>query len=202
MKIKICGLRDNFLEVAALKPDFLGLIFYEKSPRFVPQNVDNQLKQKTFGSQKVGVFVNESEDKILKIIKEFNLDFVQLHGNETPDFCEKIREKIPVIKAFGVSSKEDLYAAQKYYQSVDYLLFDTKTSGFGGSGRKFDWSILNEEKIQKPFLLSGGIDLDVLDEIKTLKIKNLVGVDLNSRFEISPTLKDIEKLQKAIKILQ
>lgn len=202
MKIKICGLRDNFLEVAALKPDFLGLIFYEKSPRFVPQNVDNQLKQKTFGSQKVGVFVNESEEKILKIIKEFNLDFVQLHGNETPDFCEKIREKIPVIKAFGVSSKEDLLAAQKYYQSVDYLLFDTKTSGFGGSGRKFDWSILNEEEIQKPFLLSGGIDLDVLDEIKTLKIKNLVGVDLNSRFEISPTLKDIEKLQKAIKILQ
>ncbi len=202
MKIKICGLRDNFLEVAALKPDFLGLIFYEKSPRFVPQNVDNQLKQKTFGSQKVGVFVNESEEKILKIIKEFNLDFVQLHGNETPDFCEKIREKIPVIKAFGVSSKEDLYAAQKYYQSVDYLLFDTKTSGFGGSGRKFDWSILNEEEIQKPFLLSGGIDLDVLDEIKTLKIKNLVGVDLNSRFEILPTLKDIEKLQKAIKILQ
>ena len=202
MKIKICGLRDNFLEVAALKPDFLGLIFYEKSPRFVPQNVDNQLKQKTFGSQKVGVFVNESEDKILKIIKEFNLDFVQLHGNETPDFCEKIREKIPVIKAFGVSSKEDLLAAPKYYQSVDYLLFDTKTSGFGGSGRKFDWSILNEEEIQKPFLLSGGIDLDVLDEIKTLKIKNLVGVDLNSRFEISPTLKDIEKLQKAIKILQ
>ncbi|MBR6277581.1 MAG: phosphoribosylanthranilate isomerase [Bacteroidales bacterium] len=202
MKIKICGLRDNFLEVAALKPDFLGLIFYEKSPRFVPQNVDNQLKQKTFGSQKVGVFVNESEEKILKIIKEFNLDFVQLHGNETPDFCEKIREKIPVIKAFGVSSKEDLFAAQKYYQSVDYLLFDTKTSGFGGSGRKFDWSILNEEEIQKPFLLSGGIDLDVLDEIKTLKIKNLVGVDLNSRFEISPTLKDIEKLQKAIKILQ
>jgi len=202
MKIKICGLRDNFLEVAALKPDFLGLIFYEKSPRFVPQNVDNQLKQKTFGSQKVGVFVNESEEKILKIIKEFNLDFVQLHGNETPDFCEKIREKIPVIKAFGVSSKEDLLAAQKYYQSVDYLLFDTKTSGFGGSGRKFDWSILNEEEIQKPFLLSGGIDLDVLDEIKTLKIKNLVGVDLNSRFEILPTLKDIEKLQKAIKILQ
>ncbi|MBQ5404224.1 MAG: phosphoribosylanthranilate isomerase [Bacteroidales bacterium] len=202
MKIKICGLRDNFLEVAALKPDFLGLIFYEKSPRFVPQNVDNQLKQKTFGSQKVGVFVNESEEKILKIIKEFNLDFVQLHGNETPDFCEKIREKIPVIKAFGVSLKEDLLAAQKYYQSVDYLLFDTKTSGFGGSGRKFDWSILNEEEIQKPFLLSGGIDLDVLDEIKALKIKNLVGVDLNSRFEISPTLKDIEKLQKAIKILQ
>lgn len=185
-----------------MKPDFLGLIFYEKSPRFVPQNVDNQLKQKTFGSQKVGVFVNESEEKILEIIKEFNLDFVQLHGSETPDFCEKIREKIPVIKAFGISSKEDLFAAKKYYQSVDYLLFDTKTSGFGGSGRKFAWSVLREEEIQKPFLLSGGIDLDGLDEIKTLKIKNLVGVDLNSRFEISPTLKDIESLQKAIKILR
>ena len=190
------------MEVAALKPDFLGLIFYEKSPRFVPQNVDNQLKQKTFGSQKVGVFVNESEEKILKIIKEFNLDFVQLHGSETPDFCEKIRKKIPVIKAFGISSKADLFAAKKYYQSVDYLLFDTKTSGFGGSGRKFDWSVLREEEIQKPFLLSGGIDLYGLDEIKTLKIKNLVGVDLNSRFEISPALKDIESLQKAIKILR
>lgn len=202
MLVKVCGLRDNFSEVASLKPDFLGMIFYEKSPRFVENSGSEVLRQKVSGAKKVGVFVNADEDYIFQKVKEYNLDFVQLHGGETAEFCEKIRQKIPVIKAFGISSAEDLAAAENYAEKVDFLLFDTKTLGFGGSGVKFDWEVLQKGKIRQKFFLSGGISLEDLAEIKALKINNLAGVDLNSRFELSPAKKDIEKLQQAINFLR
>ena len=202
MLIKVCGLRDNFQEVAALKPDFAGMIFYEKSPRFVGKNDSEILKQKILGVKKVGVFVNASENYIFDSVLKYNLDFVQLHGGETVDFCEKIRQKVPVIKAFGILSEEDLVAAQNYAQTVDYLLFDTKTKGYGGSGQKFDWKMLGNIVFKKKFFLSGGISLEDLAEIKDLKINDLAGVDLNSRFELSPAKKDIEKLQQAINFLR
>ena len=202
MLIKVCGLRDNFQEVTALKPDFAGMIFYEKSPRSVGLNDGGILRQKVPNVKKVGVFVNASEDYIFDNVLKYNLDFVQLHGGETAAFCEKIRQKVPVIKAFGISSKEDLAIAQNYAQKVDYLLFDTKTKGYGGSGVKFDWEILKDVVFETPFFLSGGISLESLPEIKALKINNLAGVDLNSRFELSPAKKDIEKLQQAINFLR
>ncbi|MBR4676556.1 MAG: phosphoribosylanthranilate isomerase [Bacteroidales bacterium] len=202
MLIKVCGLRDNFQEVTALKPDFAGMIFYEKSPRYVGLNDGGILRQKVPNVKKVGVFVNASEDYIFDNVLKYNLDFVQLHGGETAAFCEKIRQKVPVIKAFGISSKEDLAIAQNYAQKVDYLLFDTKTKGYGGSGVKFDWEILKDVVFETPFFLSGGISLESLPEIKALKINNLAGVDLNSRFELSPAKKDIEKLQQAINFLR
>lgn len=202
MLIKVCGLRDNFQEVAALNPDFAGMIFYEKSPRFVGKNDSEILKQKILGVKKVGVFVNASENYIFDNVLKYNLDFVQLHGGETVDFCEKIRQKVPVIKAFGILSEEDLVAAQNYAQTVDYLLFDTKTKGYGGSGQKFDWKMLGNIVFKKKFFLSGGISLEDLAEIKALKINDLAGVDLNSRFELSPAKKDIEKLQQAINFLR
>lgn len=202
MLVKVCGLRDNFSEVASLKPDFLGMIFYEKSPRFVGKNDSEILKQKILGVKKVGVFVNASENYIFDSVLKYNLDFVQLHGGETVDFCEKIRQKVPVIKAFGILSEEDLVAAQNYAQTVDYLLFDTKTKGYGGSGQKFDWKMLGNIVFKKKFFLSGGISLEDLAEIKALKINDLAGVDLNSRFELSPAKKDIEKLQQAINFLR
>jgi len=202
MLIKVCGLRDNFQEVAALNPDFAGMIFYEKSPRFVGKNDSEILKQKILGVKKVGVFVNASENYIFDSVLKYNLDFVQLHGGETVDFCEKIRQKVPVIKAFGILSEEDLVAAQNYAQTVDYLLFDTKTKGYGGSGQKFDWKMLGNIVFKKKFFLSGGISLEDLAEIKALKINDLAGVDLNSRFELSPAKKDIEKLQQAINFLR
>ena len=202
MLIKVCGLRDNFQEVAALKPDFAGMIFYEKSPRFVGKNDSEILKQKILGVKKVGVFVNASENYIFDSVLKYNLDFVQLHGGETVDFCEKIRQKVPVIKAFGILSEEDLVAAQNYAQTVDYLLFDTKTKGYGGSGQKFDWKMLGNIVFKKKFFLSGGISLEDLAEIKALKINDLAGVDLNSRFELSPAKKDIEILQQAINFLR
>jgi phosphoribosylanthranilate isomerase len=202
MFIKICGLRDNFQEVLALNPDFAGLIFYEKSPRYAAESNIAALKQKYNGVRKTGVFVNENYDKISEIIAEYNLDFVQLHGSETPEFCAKMREKVPVIKAFGISSKADLLAVQNYVQCVDYLLFDTKTKGYGGSGLKFDWEMLEDIVFEKQFFLSGGISLEDLEVVKKMKIRNLAGVDLNSRFEDAPGVKNIEKLQQAINILR
>ncbi|MBR6179092.1 MAG: phosphoribosylanthranilate isomerase [Bacteroidales bacterium] len=202
MLIKICGLRDNYADVVALKPDFAGLIFYQKSPRFVELSQAPVLKQKLHDVNKVGVFVNADKDYILDKVSEYNLDLVQLHGNESPDFCADIRKCLPVIKAFGIASESDLQSAEKYAQYVDYLLFDTKTKGYGGSGVKFDWHMLQNVNISQKFLLSGGISLDDLDDIKALKINNLVGVDLNSRFEDAPGLKNIEKLKQALNILR
>ncbi|MBR4214659.1 MAG: phosphoribosylanthranilate isomerase [Bacteroidales bacterium] len=202
MLIKICGLRDNFSDVAALNPDFAGLIFYPKSPRFVESIHDERLKPKLAGVKKVGVFVNADTNYILCKVSEYHLDLVQLHGNESSDFCAEIRRIVPVVKAFGISSESDLQTADEYSQYVDYLLFDTKTKGYGGSGVKFDWQILHNAGIKQKFLLSGGISLDDLEDIKALRINNLVGVDLNSRFEDAPGLKNIEKLQQALNILR
>ncbi len=202
MLIKICGLRDNYADVVALKPDFAGLIFYQKSPRFVELSQEPVLKQKLTDVKKVGVFVNADKDYILDKVSEYNLDLVQLHGNESPELCAEIRKSLLVIKAFGISSESDLQSAEKYAQYVDYLLFDTKTKGYGGSGVKFDWHMLQNVNISQKFLLSGGISLDDLEYIKALKINNLVGVDLNSCFEDTPGLKNIEKLKQALNILR
>ena len=202
MKVKVCGLRDNFLEVVGLQPDFAGLIFYEKSSRFVEKNQSLEVKAKLASVQKVGVFVNAEKDYIFKKIQEYNLDLVQLHGFETPEFCAAVRQKIPVIKAFGINSQNDFNRLESYLNSVDFFLFDTKTLSYGGSGEKFNWDCLKNVSISKPFFLSGGISLDDISIVKILKINNLIGVDLNSRFEISPTFKDIEKLRKAINLLK
>lgn len=202
MLVKVCGLRDNINEVLALNPDFAGLIFYPKSPRYVAKSQDVDLKQKLNGINKVGVFVNEDYNTIVTLIDEYNLDYVQLHGNESIDFCKQMRKIIPVIKAFGVSSAVDVESVNQYAEYVDYLLLDTKTASYGGSGIKFDWNILSTVKIGQKFLLSGGISLVDIPTIKNLNINNLVGVDLNSKFEISPTLKNIEQLTQAINILR
>ena len=202
MLIKICGLRDNFADVVALIPNFAGLIFYQKSPRFVELSQEPVLKQKLTDVKKVGVFVNADKDYILGRVSEYNLDLVQLHGNESPELCAEIRKSLPVIKAFGISSESDLQSAEQYAQYVDYLLFDTKTKGYGGSGVKFDWQMLQNVNISQKILLSGGISLDDLEDIKALKINKLVGVDLNSRFEDAPGLKNIEKLKQAFNILK
>lgn len=197
MKVKICGLRDNFEEVLELKPDFVGLIFYPKSPRYVGESQNDALKRKlTSTTKKVGVFVNADYETIVRTADEYHLDAVQLHGGESPQLCEMLRRDFVVIKAFSIATAEDLQRVEAYEGVVDYFLFDTKTVGYGGSGKKFDWQILQSAKINTPFLLSGGISLDDVSIIKNLKINNFVGVDLNSKFETAPALKDIEKLSK------
>ena len=189
-------------EVLSLNPDLAGMIFYPKSPRYVCNNQDVDLKQKLNNTKKVGVFVNEDYNRIIEMVNIYNLDYVQLHGNESVDFCKQIRAQVPVIKAFGISTKEDFDKIGEYAQNVDYLLFDTKTSSYGGSGQQFDWNMLQEVNIPQKFFLSGGISLNSLNIIKDLKINNLVGVDLNSKFEDAPALKNIEKLKQALNILR
>lgn len=189
-------------EVLDLKPDFAGMIFYPKSPRYVGNNQSVDLKQKLSDTKKVGVFVNEDYNRIIQMVDIYNLDYVQLHGNESVDFCKQICAKVPVIKAFGISTKADFDKIGNYAQNVDYLLFDTKTASYGGSGQQFDWNMLQEVDIPQKFLLSGGISLESLNIIKDLKINNLVGVDLNSKFEDAPTLKNIEKLKQALNIIR
>ena len=152
--------------------------------------------------EKTAVFVNESAEIIDQLIDTYNFDTVQLHGNETPEFCNHFKRKITVIKAFGVDQDFDFERLNLYIGSVDYFLFDTKTDKHGGSGLTFDWSLLDKYKLDVPFFLSGGLSLDNLSEVKSISHPQFYGVDLNSRFEIEPGLKDIDKLNNAFELLR
>lgn len=201
MRIKVCGIKfeDNARAIEAISPDLMGFIFYPKSARYVGDEASLELFQNTNKSiKKVGVFVNEEPSFILEIVSKYGLDYVQLHGDETVETCFKLRKKIPVIKAFGVNQNFDFSTLNAYHDAADIFLFDTKTDGYGGSGKKFSWDLLNQYTLDIPFLLSGGIDEFAAEEIKTLKLPQLLGVDLNSRFEISSGLKDIPKLNSFI----
>ncbi|MGZ3778549.1 MAG: phosphoribosylanthranilate isomerase [Mucilaginibacter sp.] len=200
MEIKVCGLKyqSNISEVAMLQPGYMGFICYPQSPRFmanapfidVPENIT-----------KTGVFVNESADKINELIDRYSFDAIQLHGNENPEFSESFMDKVVVIKAFGIDKDFDFEKLQLYEVSVDYFLFDTKTEKHGGSGQTFDWSMLDRYKMDMPFFLSGGLSLENLEEVKAIDHPQFYGVDLNSKFEIEPGRKDINKLKKAFEIL-
>lgn len=199
LKIKVCGMRENqnILDLAALKPDFMGFIFYNKSPRnvLIFKNSKEILNlPKTI--KKTGVFVDETFENILEYVSEFNLDFVQLHGSESPDFCQKIKSKgIGVIKAFGIDKTFSFKQTVKYEKSVDFFLFDTKGKEHGGNGFKFDWSILKNYNQKIPFLLAGGIAIENIEDLIELKELNIAGLDVNSKFEIIPGLKDISNLK-------
>lgn len=200
--IKICGMRNtqNILDLADLKPDFIGFIFYEKSKRYVGNTLDiNILGQIPESLKKVAVFVDENLEKVEEIMQNYNFDYAQLHGNESVDFCEKLKEKaIKIIKAFSIDEKFDFANTKKYENIADLFLFDTLTPEKGGSGKTFDWEILKNYTRNTPFLLAGGIDEYNFDKAKNLKHEQLFGLDLNSKFEIEPGLKDIEKLKKVI----
>lgn len=200
--IKVCGMRDsaNIQELAVLKPDLIGFIFYEKSKRYAANHLDiNILNQIPVTIKKVGVFVNESEENILKIIEKYKLDFVQLHGEEPVEFCKKLQlNNIKIIKAFSIDEQFDFEEVKSFNGFADYFLFDTKTQLKGGSGQTFDWSVLEKYHGPTPFLLAGGIDETNFEKAKNIKNKYLLGLDLNSKFEIEPGLKDIEKLKSTL----
>ncbi len=202
MIVKVCGMRDpqNVGDVASLEGlGMMGFIFYARSPRFVGDSVPPTPK----GIKRVGVFVNASTEEMLESVESHSLDVVQLHGGESPSQCKELRGRgIEVIKAISVANREDIALAAEYEQSVDYLLFDTKCKEYGGSGVRFDWSILDEYSGKTPFLLSGGLDESVADDIAQLSHSAFAGVDLNSRFEISPALKDVDRLRKFIEKLE
>lgn len=193
----------NIAEVKALKPDFLGLIFYPKSSRFVGEEPTEAQAANLAPTKKVGVFVNNTEEYILEKIEKFHLDLVQLHGAETPELCKSLTEKgISVIKAFSITDAADLENVSQYDGYTTYNLLDTKTPKVGGSGMKFDWNILGHYTSKTPFLLSGGLDIDDVEAIKALQHPALAGVDLNSKFEVAPALKDAQKLEQFFKQLR
>jgi phosphoribosylanthranilate isomerase len=202
MKIKICGMKEaqNIQEVAKLNPDLMGFIFYEKSARYVDAKILADAVQTLPSSiSKVGVFVDEELEKVLDLCNSFGLKYAQLHGKETPEYCEKIKAGgISVIKVFHMDKTFDLSQVEAYENYSEVFLFDTKTKGYGGSGKHFDWSLLNQYTLDTPFLLSGGISTEDLTTIKALNIPKLMGIDVNSRVEISPGNKDVNKVKELI----
>lgn len=203
MKIKICGLKnqENILSLSRLNLDMMGFIFYAGSPRFVGGDVDSTILQSLPRSiERVGVFVDEKINVVLKNVNIFHLSLVQLHGNESVIYCKKIADKmISVIKAFSIDDQFDFDQLKSYQQVCDYFLFDTKGKNKGGNGISFDWEILNCYKLNTPFLLSGGIGIDNIETALKLSHPQLKGFDINSRIETEPGLKSIEETEKLIK---
>jgi phosphoribosylanthranilate isomerase len=193
MKLKICGMKfpENILKVGALLPDFMGFIFWEKSSRYF----DGEIPRLPKYIKKVGVFVDESIENIQSKIEKYNLDCIQLHGTESVEFCQKLKEiPIEIIKVFSIKDNFDFEILREFESVCDYFLFDTKGELPGGNGATFDWNLLKKYPSNKPFFLSGGIGIE---EIKLLKIMNLpvYGIDVNSKFETEPGLKNIELLK-------
>lgn len=200
LRLKVCGLRDNITEVAALGPDYAGFIFYPKSPRYVGDNFE--MPELPESLKKVGVFVNESMDKVSTYVKTYQLDFVQLHGRETADDCKQLKSQgIGVIKSFAMEEGFDFSILEQYHSTVDYFLFDTKTREYGGSGKSFNWKLLRDYPLEKDYFLSGGIGLDNLTDLDNVDMSKIHALDVNSRFEVRPGLKDIGLLEKLRTVL-
>jgi phosphoribosylanthranilate isomerase len=206
MLIKICGMRDskNIQEVATLKPDLMGFIFYPKSKRFVGEDFNSDLVYNLMPEiQTTGVFVNVEIEAMVSTAKKYRFDYVQLHGNESPGYCKEAREEgFKVLKAFGINNNFDWDVLQPYEKVCDYFLFDTSTKDYGGSGQKFNWDMLSQYKLQHPLFLSGGISPEDTLQIKNINIPYLSGIDINSKFEIEPGLKDIKLLKKFLEAIR
>ncbi len=194
MKIKVCGMRDteNIKELIAIQPDFIGFIFHEKSPRNVSEKLDINIP-KTI--KKVGVFVDKSNDFITKKTNTFKLDYIQLHGKETPIFCTKLNKKgFKIIKAFRIKTDFNFDITKAYENSCDYFIFDAFGKYAGGNGITFNWNILQNYHGNTPFLLSGGINKTLTESIKKFKHPKYIGIDINSGFEIAPAKKNITEI--------
>jgi len=202
IKIKVCGMRDpeNISGVVKALPDFLGFIFYPKSKRFVGFEPATEVLSIIPDSvKKVGVFVDENPETVLAICRNWNLDVVQLHGHETPEYCQQISDSgVTVFKAFSVDETFDFGELKDYTSDCNYFLFDTKGQLPGGTGQKFNWQLLENYDGDIPFFLSGGIGIEDIDTIRQFSHSQLFGIDINSGFEISPALKDIEKVSSFI----
>ncbi|WP_395066772.1 phosphoribosylanthranilate isomerase [Flavobacterium sp.] len=190
----------NILEVGALQPDYMGFIFYPKSKRFVGEDFSSKsLEKLPVSIKKVAVFVNETSERIIAIQKQFSFDFVQLHGNESVAACQVLKENnINVIKVFSVDNYFNFNEVVAYESVCDYFLFDTKTPKYGGSGKAFDWELLEKYTLPKPFFLSGGLSIDNIGKIKYTSYPMLVGLDFNSKLEGSTTKKITEEVSELI----
>lgn len=201
MKIKVCGLKQqsNIEELIELPIDYMGFIFYKKSPRYIENNISfDFIRTIPQHIKKVGVFVNETPYSILNSIAHYNLDIVQLHGNESAEICAELKPHTKVIKAFQMTDEFDFKILENYFPHVDYFLFDSTTKNYGGSGKTFDWQILKKYTYHIPFFLSGGINENSVSEILELNIPQLHSIDINSKFEIEPGLKDTIQIKQFI----
>jgi len=204
--IKVCGLTDphNIKDVLTLGPQYIGLIFYPKSARYIGE-LDPEYLLTLKNVKKTGVFVNSSITEVEQMMVKYQLDAIQLHGNESPEFCSELMASmqmteagVEIIKAFGVDIDFDFQQLEAYLSVVDYFLFDTKTPLHGGSGKAFDWHILDRYSYDKPFFLSGGIGPDNFKHAYQIEDERLYALDLNSRFESSPGFKNISLLQQVL----
>jgi len=205
MMIKVCGMRDadNIRQVEALGVDMMGFIFWPQSSRYVGERPSYL----PVHAKRVGVFVDEDPERICRIAHEYQLDYIQLHGHESPETVSRLSSLISsrstlhssLIKAFNIATAEDFCQTKPYEGIVDYFLFDTKGKSVGGNGEKFDWNVLDAYSGNTPFLLSGGIGPDDAERLKAFHHPRFVGIDLNSRFETKPAYKDIQKLKEFIK---
>lgn len=199
--IKVCGMTEaeNIRDVEELGVDMIGFIFYPKSPRCLCE-MPEYLPAK---ARRVGVFVNESKENILVYADRFGLQYIQLHGTESPEYCRSLRSSgLHLIKAFSISLPKDMLVISAYKGLCDYYLFDTKTPQYGGSGNQFDWNLLHRYNGNTPFLLSGGVNPYSVKAIREFHHPKLAGIDINSRFETAPGIKDVERIEKFVQELR
>ena len=201
MQIKVCGI-TNLEQATALQAmgvHYIGFIFYPASKRYILEKLSltDLASFKPTGVKKVGVFVNEPIEQLIQIVQSAGLDIVQLHGDETPDYCASVRQKVATIKVFRVGAAVPEFAA--YEGSVDYFLFDTDSVLYGGTGQHFNWELIKGSTIPKPYFLSGGIGPNDIQGVqvmeKTKAGKSLLALDINSQFELAPGMKDLEKIK-------
>jgi phosphoribosylanthranilate isomerase len=205
IKLKVCGMTQaaNIAVVAELQPDYLGFIFYPKSPRFISDVSAELIKYVPSTIKTTGVFVNEELEVVKAYVFKYNLKAVQLHGKESVGYCEEIKSTgVELIKAFGVDENFDFSQLEPYLNTVDYFLFDTQTPAHGGSGKVFDWKLLEKYTFDKLYFLSGGIDLSHATTLKEINDPRLYAIDVNSKFELEPGLKDVEKLKEFFAAMQ
>lgn len=201
MKLKVCGMKyvENIKQVVEINPDYLGFIFYEKSQR----NFEGIIPEIPKSIKKVGVFVNEYLEILVSLIEEYKFEVVQLHGDESVAYIKELKKHLPkvkIIKVFGIKNEFEFKTLLPYEEYVDYFLFDTKGKERGGNGITFNWSVLKKYNSTKPYLLSGGIGLEEVNDVKaflkTPQAKYCVALDVNSKFETAPGKKSIDKLKK------
>jgi len=209
MRVKVCGMTqvEQVTALADLGVSFAGFIFYPKSPRYVFKNLTTTQLRKENRVNKVGVFVNAGVEEVLHMVDECRLHMVQLHGDESPKYCEKIADYVSVVKAFRLSENDSVdWMIRPYMDVCDMFMFDTMGAGYGGTGKKFDWTMLTGASIGKPFFLSGGIEPGDEQKLKEFAndpvAKALFAVDINSKFEISPGIKDMKRVGEFVKQLK
>ncbi len=208
MRIKVCGITqgEQLVKLPATGVSFAGFIFYPKSPRYVLRHMTTSQLKKENNINKVGVFVNATVEEVLQMVDECRLHMVQLHGDESPKYCEKIADYISVVKAFRVSESDNIgWRIKEYMDVCDMFMFDTEGAGYGGTGKKLNWEKLYNIEIGKPYFLSGAVEPGDADELKVFaqrpESKALFAVDINTKFEVLPGIKDIGLIEQFAKKL-